>query len=120
MICVPATLTSASLTHDKGIRLGFHTQEITKEAREAVLDLHDAFGWLVFKENEISDEDVPDVDAEEKKTLAQRIRDRYYVLHGALGGKKEDFNAFYRARQEKRLEEISEEIRAAEESERLA
>ena len=40
MIQVPAILSSLSFTKDRGLRMGFITQELTKEEKNIVQDYH--------------------------------------------------------------------------------
>jgi hypothetical protein len=107
MITIPATLTSISATHDRCLRLGFHTNEITMEAKQELWDSHDKFGYLVFKPNEIDIADIPTEQAEDKsKTPAKRLRGVLYILHIQSGGKKEEFESFYHERMEKLIDQI--------------
>jgi hypothetical protein len=107
MICIPAILTSVSMTHDKGLRLGFATNEMSAQEKQAAMEQHDAFGYLIFKPNKIDAADIPTEDCEDKnKTPAKRLRAVLYKLHIQCGGKNENFEQFYREKMEKLITQI--------------
>ena len=59
MIEIPAILSSISFTKDKGLRIGFISQELTKDEKMIVQDYFQKFGYLLFKENEFQTKDIP-------------------------------------------------------------
>lgn len=106
-IQVPAILTRIAYLKDKGLSLGFSTQEISDEEKVVVSRFHNEFGYLLFKKNEFKDEDIPQNNAptDEQKTPSQRLRAVLFVLwkqQGQLG----DFDTFYRAQVDRIIEKI--------------
>lgn len=102
---IPAILNSISHTTDGGLRLGFLTNEMTAEQKLEMVRLHQQFGYLLFQPNSINATDIPKEDAEDKtKTPSKRLRAVLYVLHTQQGGKKEDFETFYRTKTEEIIE----------------
>ena len=81
MIQVPAILSSLSFTKDRGLRMGFITQELTKEEKNIVQDYHQKFGYLLFKANEFQEKDVPKIQATKKsKSKSQILRQHIWRL----------------------------------------
>jgi len=93
----PAILTRIAVTADGGLTLGFHTNELTPEEKLTAMNFHQRFGWLLFKESQYADSDVPSKDppSDEGKTPSQRLRAALFVLWSQRGSKG-DFEAFYR------------------------
>lgn len=107
MLRVGAILTGMSKTHDGGLRLSFSTQEMPISEQIEALTFHDKFGWLVFKENPISDKEVPKDFAENtRKTMAQRVRGKLYVLWLQTHKSTDDFEQFYKSYMQQELDEI--------------
>lgn len=77
-------------------------------------------GWLLFAENEFTQEDVPveDVDVEVAKSQATQLRDALWVLYKAKGNKTEDkeaWNIFYKKNMQIVKARILEEVHKLEE-----
>lgn len=103
MIRLPAYLTGFSSRADRSAGIRFTTQELAPEDFVKLQELNGAFGQIVFRENELQDEDIPQEDVEESKTPSQRLRGVLYRLW-EQEGKKGTFNEFYRARMEKLID----------------
>lgn len=92
----PAILTRISYTKDRGLSLGFHTNELSDEDKIIAARYHGCFGFLLFKQNQFTEEEIPAGDAtDEGKSPSQRLRSVLFVLwkqRGATG----DFEGFYR------------------------
>ena len=98
----PAILTRIAYTKDRGLSLGFATQELSDEEKVAAAQFHQQFGYLLFKPNEFKEEDVPKEDAlTEGKSQSQRLRDVLYVLWAQKADPKIDYNTYYRQETEK-------------------
>ena len=107
MICIGAILTSVSMTHDRGLRLGFATNEMTAPEKQAAMEMHDDFGYLIFKPNQIDVKDIPVEDCEDKnKTPSKRLRGVLFKLFIQEGGQKKDFEPWYRDRMERLIDQI--------------
>lgn len=102
MIQTKATITRISALSDGGLSIGLHTQELSTSEKALLMDYAGLLGWFLFKENEFSDGDIPELDvADENKTPSQRLRSVLYIYWQQ---KKitEEFNVWYR----KKMEEI--------------
>lgn len=107
---IPASCTRMSLRGDGSFNLGFVTELEIRDVNERakLLDWHNKTGWLTFKENEITPEDIPDEDAatDESKSPSQRLRAVLYVWwkrNGVEGDRVvvPDFEEFYRHHMER-------------------
>ncbi len=105
MIKLPAILTGFSSHADGGAGIRFTTNELAGEDYVSLAGEKGKFGWLIFKENDIQDEDIPKTEAEESKTPSQRLRGVLFVLW-SQEGKKGNFEDYYRSRMEKLIEII--------------
>jgi hypothetical protein len=92
---VPAILNRISFTKDNGLSLGFVTNELSNDEKVLAASYHSKFGWLLFKESQFSDADIPEDDAEEDRTPSQRLRSVLFILWSQRGSKG-SFNDFYR------------------------
>ncbi len=102
----PAILTRLAFTKDGGLSIGFATNELTDKDKVIASQFHGKFGHILFKENEITPEEIPDSDAsDESKSPAQRLRATLFVLWKQRG-KKGDFEVFYRANMELAIERV--------------
>jgi len=103
----PATLTSVGSTADGGLRLNFHTNELTTEEKVTAMGFHQKFGWILFSENQFKQSDVPEEDAptDEQKTPSQRLRATLYVWWKQQG-EPEDFESFYRKWLERAIDRV--------------
>jgi hypothetical protein len=98
----PATLSGISSKVDGGLSIRFVTKELTPEEKLTALEFQNEYGWLLFRENEFTEEDVPKDDAlTEGKSQSQRLRDVLYVLWAQKADPKIDYNTYYRQETEK-------------------
>ena len=103
---VGVILSSISHTRDRGIRLGFTTQELNKDERAVIEDQFQQYGNLLFSPNEIDYSDIPKEQAEDKsKTPSKRLRNVLYVLWKQTS-KEKDFELYYRIRMEKIIDYV--------------
>lgn len=101
---VPAILSRVAYLKDKGLSLGFSTQEMTDEEKVIVSKFHGEFGYLAFKENEIKPDDIPPDEASDgRKSQSKRLRDVMFVWWKQLGSKG-DFQSFYNSEMDKAIE----------------
>jgi hypothetical protein len=104
---VAGILTLGAPTHDGGMRLRIETQELKDEEKLALIKCNGKFGNFLFKENQFQQGDIPSEDIEDKnKTPAKRLRNVLFVMHIQQGGKKEEFEPFYRDRMEQLINQI--------------
>lgn len=102
VIQVPATLNGANRKKDKSVKLSFTTmREIPTNEYMTIDSFHQSFGYLLFKENSFTEEEIPEEDAENdiEKSQSVQIRDALWVLYKAKGNNTKDkdaWNSFYR------------------------
>lgn len=103
----PAILTRISFLADGGLNLGFHTNELSVEDKVTAAQYQGKFGYVLFKENQFTEDEIPRADApqDDDKTPAQRLRAVLFVLWKQRGGKG-DFEDFYRANVDKAIERV--------------
>lgn len=110
MIKLPATLMGATRRMDKSIALRFETQELSTEAFADIDTLHQVYGWLVFKESEIQDEDIPtETPTDETKTPSQRLRAVLFVWWQQSRSEL-PFDVFYRNKMEVLIETVKKKL----------
>lgn len=109
MIKLPAYFTRFGSRADGSAGLSFATQELSPEEFSELSKCLNQFGWLIFKGNSISLEDLPLEDAQEGKKPSQRLRAALYVLW-EQNGKVGDFEAYYRTQMEKVIEHVKKKL----------
>jgi hypothetical protein len=103
---VGAILNSISHTKDRGMRLGFITNELTGDEKYLVINQMQKYGWLLFSPNQIQAKDIPKDQIEDKnKTPSKRLRNSLYVLWKQLNS-NEDFEIFYVKSMEKFIDMV--------------
>jgi len=108
---VPATLEGISPLKDGGMSVRFHTNEVTNAEKVVLMDFYQKFGFLLFKENEFSDKDIPTGDAKlDGKTPSQRLRGVMYVYYSKKDGKPEGFDRWRRQYLEGQIEKFKDKI----------
>lgn len=108
----PAILTSISYTKDGGLRLGFTTNELTDESKIIASSFYNQFGFVLFKENAFTDDEVPKENAEGKyKSKGQHYRTVLYALWKNTGGEG-DFESYYSRHMERLIEGVKAELEA--------
>ena len=106
MLMLPCTFTGFSSRSDGSASLRWVTQELTAEDFALLKEVHNQYGWLVFRENEIKAEDIPHELAEDKnKTPSKRLRATLFVLYKQLAI-REEFDIWYRIQMEKIIDQI--------------
>jgi hypothetical protein len=103
----PAILSRIGFTKDGGLSLGFHTNELTAADKVIASEYMGKFGWLLFKESQYTESDVPtdDPPSDEDKTPSQRLRAVLYVLWQQKDS-KESFELFYRDQLERAISRV--------------
>ena len=109
-IQISGILTSMSHTKDGGLRIGFTTQELTKNEMAEMLNYFQKFGYILFKPNEFQDTDIPKGFAEKKgKTMSQLLRNILYRYWEQTNSEKE-FELFYREKMEKFIDMVKKQL----------
>jgi len=105
-----AFLTKTNPLKDRSMSITFHTQELSTEEKVAVINYLDQQGWLLFRENEIKEEDVPQKDSEvEQKSQSQRIRACLFLLW-KQNGEKGIFQEYYTMQTEKIINHLKDKL----------
>lgn len=108
---VPGTIVRTNPMKDGGMSLGFYTQELSSKEKVQLIDYLHAFGWILFKENEFSDSDIPKEAAEldDLKSPSKRLRAVIYRFWEQMG-KEGDFNQFYSKKMEYIINQFKEKL----------
>ena len=102
MIKLPAYFTGFSSKSDGSAGLRFATQEISSETFAELKNNLNTFGWLLFKENDFTIDDIPEEDADENiKSPSKRLRAVIYVLAQQEKIPKAQFESYYREKMDK-------------------
>lgn len=106
MITLPAYMTGFSSKSDGSASIRFSTQELSADQFAELSKNLNAFGYLLFKENQITLDDMPTEDVEDRnKTPSKRLRASLYVLWTQKGSQG-DFEVYYRDMVEKYIIKI--------------
>ena len=107
---VPGSLVRANPMKDGGMSLGFYTQDLSSKEKVQLMDFLHSFGWLLFKENEFSDSDIPKDDAsDDTKKPSQRLRSVIFI-YWKQQGSKGDFDQFYNQKMEFIISQFKERL----------
>lgn len=121
IIQVPVTLDSANRKKDRSVKFAFTTtREITTDEFLIMDTYHQSAGWLLFKENEFKQEEVPeeDVETDVSKSQSVQLRDALWVLFKARGNNtadKDAWSVFYKRNIQAIKSKILEEVHSLEE-----
>ena len=122
IIELPVTLDRSSRKKDRSVTLAFTTLfEVSNEDFSVIDTFHQEAGYLLFKKNAFTEEDIPDEDVEVdlSKSQSTQIRDALWVLYkaqGGSGGDEDRWNQFYRKQMQAFKARILEEVRKLEEA----
>lgn len=99
-----AQIVKASANQDRTIQIKLDTQELPAEEVAQILSLFNRQIWVVMAETAITQSDlkIPEVIEEmDSKTPSQRLRDRMWVSFSKRGGKKGEFDSWYKGQLDK-------------------
>lgn len=95
---------------DRGMSITFHTKELPAEEQVEVIKYLSSAGWLLFKENEVQEEEIPKQDADiERKTASQRLRAVIFVKWKQVG-EPGLFQDYYDAVMEDKIESVKQTL----------
>lgn len=109
MFQVSSQIESIATRADNTIKLVIGTQELPPDQAVEVFKLKGKQGWLLFSENPIEQEDIPEEPAPEfstDKSPSRRLRSTLYVYWNECTAKNPDFETFYKQWMEKKINEI--------------
>lgn len=115
MLQLETIIKKVSTLIDGGLKIDIETQELKPEDATKLFQLKGKIGYMAFKPGKISEEDIinlPDEVTEFKtqKTQAQRLRSVKYVYFYKKGGKREDFDDWYKKQTNKEIDRWKEKI----------
>ena len=104
MIKVPATLKAIGYTRG-GMKLTFVTDKVIDVAQH-----FEKLGHLIFKENEVLNEEIPEEEADDgEKRPSRRLRAVLFV-RWKQAGKEGDFESYYRLQVENMIQVIKSKL----------
>lgn len=107
MFSAPAILTRIAYLKDGGVSLGFATNELSDEDKVIASKFYNKFGYVLFKENQFVEKDIPASDAnDESRTPSQRLRAALFILWKQKKEPKADFDVFYRQQMETAINRV--------------
>lgn len=95
---IPAKITKVQTLADGSLGISVTTlYEVTPEDAATLLTLKQNPGWMAFKEQEVSDKELPDEPVQDKadKTPSQRLRAVLFVVWKETTNQTTPFNRFY-------------------------
>ncbi len=113
MLKLPAYLTGFSSRSDGSASVRFSTQELSAEDFSTLKKYLNEFGYLLFKESVIHDNEIPNEEPVEDfaKTPSQRLYNVLFVYFLEIkNGDKADFPKFYAGQIEKYIEHIKSKL----------
>ena len=101
MIQLPAYLLGFNSKSDGSAGIRFGTQELSEEQFGLLKKHLNEFGYLLFKDSYIKDEDIPKEEPieDDQKSPSKRLKATLFVLWKQTG-EKGDFNEYYRKQME--------------------
>lgn len=115
IIQLPAIINAPRFRKDKSISISFDSRELQPSEMVTILSMQGSEGYLLFKENEIKAEEIPQGDSElETKTQSQRMKSVLYKLYMQDIAEVKyvgSFNSYYQDRMEKLLEMLKAKIK---------
>lgn len=108
---VPAIVEKITTMSDGGLRLQVDTQELREDEKTKVFSLHKKFGYFVFKEGDISQDDlsnIPDFIKEfkEDKSPSQRMRAVLFKIYEKRKSYHEKLNVTFDDFYKKQMEVV--------------
>lgn len=111
MLTLPAYLTGFSSKSDGSASVRFSTQELSSEDFSTLKKYLNEFGYLMFKESVISENEIPKEEPleDDQKSPSKRLKAVLFVLWKKTG-EKDDFDKYYRRQMEKVIQTIKNKL----------
>lgn len=110
MIKLPAYLSGFSSKTDGSASIRMSTQELSAEDFSLLKQHLNKFGWWVFKETEIQDEDIPSQDLEEDGISASERLRRVMFVYWKQKVNDGDFDSWRRKTMEKFIDKFKSKL----------
>lgn len=106
----PAILTRITALKDGGLSIAFATKELDTKDKVMAFSFYQQYGHLLFKENEIQEEEIPVGDTDDiRKSPSQRLRAVLFVYwrqRTARGEESREFEMFYKQKMEEWINRV--------------
>ncbi len=111
MLKLPAYLTGFSSKSDGSASVRFSTQELSSEDFALLKKYLNEFGYLLFKESYIKDEEIPDEEPleDDQKSPSKRLKAVLFLVW-KKNGEKDEFNTYYRKQMEKFINVVKDKL----------
>jgi hypothetical protein len=112
IITVPVTFDAANRRKDKSVSMRFTSNLEVSNADFATMDLYAGReGWLAFKDNEISEADIPKENApSDGKSMRDRMRATHWVYWDTNTDKSVPFPIWYDQYQEAYIQRLKDKL----------
>lgn len=120
MIQIPVTLDSSNRKKDGSVGLKFTTTSEIQTDEFMIMDTYrQSMGWLLFRENEIKEDEVPeeDVDSDVSQSSSIQLRNALWVLYKEQGRDTADKNAwniYYKSAMQRFKKSVLDQVRELE------
>ncbi len=107
---VESVMTTVRATSDGGLSVGFHTKELSAKEKAEIMEFHNQAGWLLFAENQIQEDSIPQQDTEiTTKSPSMRLRGTLFILWDQ-NGREGEFEQYYRTQMEKFINHVKSKL----------
>lgn len=115
LLQIMAVISKVTTLVDGGVKVVVDTSELAPLQMTQLFGLKGKSGWMVFKENQITQEDIPEIDAEVEvgeKSPSKRLRNSLFVLWDQHSDKKQypEFEVYYRAKMERIIGRVQDKL----------
>lgn len=115
MIILPAQIENLATRRDNTLKIIIGTQELPPEKIGSLFHLINKLAYVMIKSESFSQDEVDAVQALntediKKKTLSQRMKSIFYLLHKNNNEGFKDFQHFYEYRMEKLILDLKDEL----------
>jgi hypothetical protein len=111
MLKLNAYLTGFSSKSDGSASVRFSTQELTSEDFSTLKKYLNEFGYLLFKESYIKENEIPDEEPleDDQKSPSKRLKAVLFLVWKKTG-EKDEFNTYYRKQMEKFINVVKDKL----------
>lgn len=115
LLQIMAVISKVTTLVDGGTKVTIDTGELAPQQMTQLFGLKGKSGWLVFKENQISQEDIPEIDADiidKTKSPTKRLYNVLYVLWEQRADKSKypEFEVYRVAKMEEIINSVKERL----------
>lgn len=110
---IPAIIQSIRTMADGGYRATIDTQELKPEEATLLFSLKGKLGWVLFKENEITKDEIPSdpvPEFSEERSPSKRLKSCLFVYWNSCTNKSTPFQQFYESWIDRKCSEIKDHL----------